>query len=92
MVIKVDRKWDNIRIEQVEEVVFNVARMLNVERCVLTQSSVQQGCAQLTLLVPSYLPDTVLPLIAQQEASVVEIRVTDLQCRSYHFSRQVTHP
>ena len=79
MVIKVDRKWENVRIEQVEEVVFNVARMLNVERCVLTPSSVQQGCAQMTLLVPSYLPDTVLPLIAQQEASVVEIGVTALR-------------
>ena len=92
MVMKVDRKWDNIRIEQVEEVVFNVARILNVERHVLTLKSVQQGCAQLTLVVPSYLPDAVLPLTAQQETSMVEIGVTDLQCRSYHFSQQVTHP
>ena len=92
MVMKVDRKWDNIRIEQVEEVVFNVARILNVERHVLTLKSVQQGCAQLTLVVPSYLPDAVLPLTAQQEASMVEIGVTDLQCGSYHFSQQVTYP
>ena len=43
--VKMVRKWDNIQIEQVEEVVFNVARILNVERCVLTLSSAQQGCA-----------------------------------------------
>ena len=92
MDIKVDREWDNIRIEQLEEVVFNVARILDVQRHVLMLSSVQQGCAQLTLLVPSYLPDAVLPLTAQQEASMVEIGVTDLQCGSYHFSQQVTHP
>ena len=92
MIMKVDREWDNIRIEQVEEVVFNVARILNVARHVLMLSSVQQGCAQLTLLVPSYLPDAVLPLTAQQEASMVKMGVTDLQCGSYHFSQQVTHP
>jgi len=92
MVMKVDREWDNIRIEHVEEVVFNVARILNVQRHVLTLTSVQYGCAQLTLLVPSYLPDAVFPLTAQQEASMVEIGVTDLQCRSYHFSQQVTFP
>jgi len=92
LVMKVDREWENIRIEQVEEVVFNVARILNVERHVLMLSSVHQGCAQLTLLVPSYLPDALLPLTAQQEASMVEIGVTDLQCGSYHFSQQVTHP
>jgi len=92
MVMKVDREWDNIRIEHVEEVVFNVARILNVQRHVLTLSSVQYGCAQLTLLVPSYLPDAVFPLTAQQEAFMVEIGVTHLQCRSYHFSHQVTHP
>ena len=31
------------------------------------------------------------PLTAEQEAAMMEIGVTDLQCGSYHFSQQVTH-
>lgn len=89
MVIKVDREWDDIRIEQVEEVLFNVAQILNVRRYLLKLSSVDQGCVQLTVLVPSYIPDAMFPLTAEQEAALIGIGVTDLQCESYHFCFKV---
>ena len=92
IVMKVDREWDDIRIEQLEEVVFNVARILNVRRYLLMLSSVEQGCVQLTLVVPSYFPDAAFPLTSEQEAAMTEMGVTDLQCGSYHFSRQVCRP
>lgn len=90
MVLKVDRVWDDIRVEQLEEVVFNVARILKVRRCLLMLSSVKHGCAQLTLHVPSYIPDEVFPLTADQEAAMSEIGVIDLQCGSYNFPQQVS--
>ena len=89
MVLKVDKEWESIQIEQLEEVIFNLANILKVKRHALHLYSIENGCVQLTLTVPSYIPDEVFPLTAEQEAAVAEIGVTDLQCGSYHFSQQV---
>ena len=91
MVMMVDREWNGIRIEQLEEVVINVARILNAPRYLIKLSSVEHGCVQLTLLVPSYFPDAVFPLTAEQEAAMKEMGVTDLHCGSYHFYFQVNY-
>ena len=89
MVMMVDREWNGIRIEQLEEVVINISQILIVPRYLIKLSSVEHGCVQLTMLVPSYFPDAVFPLTAEQEAAMKEMGVTDLQCGSYHFYFQV---
>ena len=89
MVLKVDREWKDIRLKQLEDVIFSLANILEVPRHALHLHSIQDGCVQLSLTIPSYVPDEVFPLTAEQEAAVAEIGVTDLQCGSYHFSQQV---
>jgi len=89
LVMKVDRKWEDIRIEELEEVVFNLARILKVSRHTLHLCSVENGCVQLTLLVPNNIPDAVFPLTTEQKEAMREIGVIELQCGAYHFSCQV---
>ena len=55
--MKVDRKWEEFRIEELEEVIFNLACILKVSRHTLHLCSVGNGCVQLTLLVPNNIPD-----------------------------------
>ena len=89
MIVKVDREWTIIQIQQLEEVVCCLARILKVRRDILKLTCAESGCVQLTLLVPSYIPDAVLPLTAEQESAILEMGVTELQCETYHFSCQV---
>lgn len=91
MVMKIDRKWEEIRIEQLEEVVFDIACILKVSRQTLHLRCVENGCVQLTLLVPSDIPGEVFPLTTEQEAAMRDMGVIDIQCGSYHFSCEVFH-
>ena len=89
MIVKVDREWEVIHIQQLDEVVFSLARILKVRREILKLVCAESGCVQLTLLVPSYIPDAVFPLTTEQETAMKEMGVLDLQCGTYHFSCQV---
>lgn len=91
MVMKIDRKWEEIRIEQLEEVVFEIACILKVSRPTIHLCSVENGCVQLTILVPNDIPEEVFPLTTEQEAAMRDMGVTDIQCGSYHFSCEVFH-
>ena len=91
MIVKVDEKWEEIRIEQLEEVIFNLADELQVPRNTLHLCTVENGCLQLTLLVPRYIPDEVFPLTTEQEGALRKIGVTALQCGTYNFPCQVVH-
>ena len=68
LVMKVDRKWEGIRIKELEEVVFNLARILKVSRHILHLCSVENGCVQLTLLVPNNMEQKE----AMREIGVIE--------------------
>jgi len=90
MIMKIDRKWEDIQVQELEEVIYNLARILKVERHALHLRCVENGCVQLTLMVPSYIPDEVFPLNRTQEAALREMGVVSLQCDddSCHFSSQ----
>ena len=90
MVLKVDRKWESIQIEQLEEVILNLAHILKVRRRTLHLYSIENGCVQLTLTIPSYISEELFPLTTEEEMNLMEMGVTDLQCGNYHFSQQVT--
>ena len=91
LAFKIDRNWEKIQIEQLEEVIFNLAHILEVQRAILHLYCVKEGSVQLTLLVPSYIPGTVFPLTTKQEEAMLEMGISDLWCGTYHFSCQVFH-
>ena len=88
MVLKVDKEWKDIQLQQLEEVILSLANILKVPRHALHLYSIENGCVQLTLTVPDYIPDVLFPL---DTTDMVEIGLVDLQCGNYHFSQQVTH-
>jgi len=88
MVLKVDREWKDIQLEQLEEVLLSLAHILKVKRYALHLYSIENGCVQLTLTVPDYNPDVIFPL---DTTDMVEIGVVDLQCGNYTFTQQVMH-
>ena len=89
LIMKVDSEWEEIRIEQLEEVVINIARILKVSRHTLHLSSVEKGCVQVTFMVPNHIPAAVFPLSTEQETAMMKMGVIDIHCESYHFSCQV---
>ena len=86
MIIKVDEKWEEIQIKQLEEVIFDLADKLEVQRHTLHLYTVENGCVQLTLLVANNIPDAVFPLTTEQKEAVREIGVIELHCDTYHLS------
>ena len=91
IIMKVDRKWEEILIKELKEVTFNLARIIDVPRHTLYLCSVENGCVKLTFLVPNYIPDAVFPLTPKQETGMRDMGVIDLQCGTYHFPCQVAH-
>lgn len=91
MIMKVDRKWEKIRFKELEELVFNLARVLDVPRHTLHLHTVENRCVQLTIMVPSYIPDMIFPLTTKQEAAMWKMKVIDFQCGTYHISCQVLY-
>ena len=91
MVAKVDKKWAYIRLDQLEEILFNIALILNIPRSTLYLYTVDKGCVQLTILMPSYIPDALFPLTAEQEVAMVKMRVTFLHCKNYLFLPSELH-
>ena len=89
MIVKVDRKWEEIRIEDLKEVIFTLARIIKVSRHTLRLCCVDKGCVQLTLLVPSNIPDAVFPLTSEQEAAILKMKVSAIQCGTHNLSSQV---
>ena len=66
VLIRMDRRWEEIRIEDLDEVLSTLARELNIPRYTLQLISAENQCVQLTLLVPSYIPDTIFFLTTKQ--------------------------
>ena len=91
MIIKVDSEWDAIRIQDLQEVVFTIAHILNVSRHTLYLCCVKKGCVQLMFMVPNYISDEIFPLTSEQETAMMEMGVSSLQCGSCYFSCQVVH-
>jgi len=91
MVVKVDRKWMDIRLDQLEEILFNIARILGIPRRTLYLYTVDKGCVQLTLLTPCYIPDALFPLTAEKEGAMTKMGVTFLHCENYLFLPSEMH-
>lgn len=89
LIMKVDKEWEEIRIEQLEEVLFDISGILKISRHTLHLCSVENGCVQLTFLVPNHIPAALFPLSTEQEVAMMKMGVFDLKCGSYHFACQV---
>lgn len=93
--LKVDEEWRSARVSQIPFIKDTVAQILKVKRHTIYLCSVDNGCVEITLLVPKLVAETVFPLSHSKEVALGEKGVLQLQCGSYQFAKSssgdVTH-
>ena len=85
LVMKVDRKWSIARVKQLTRIRNTVAKILKVKKHTLYLRTVENGCFQMTFLVPEFVAATVFPLKfpTEQKAALLEAGVIKLHCDGY---------
>ena len=85
LVLKVDKKWSVARVEQLTRIRNTVAKILKVKKHTLYLRTVENGCFQMTFLVPEFVAATVFPLLfpTEQKAALLEAGVIELHCDGY---------
>jgi len=84
-VLKVDKKWSVARVEQLTHIRNTVAKILKVKKHTLYLRTVENGCFQMTFLIPEFVAATVFPLLfpTEQKAALLEAGVIELHCDGY---------
>ena len=85
LVLKVDKKWEVVDVKQVVQIQNTVADILKIEKCTLYLRTVENGCFQMTFLIPEFVAATVFPLKfpREQKAALLEAGVIELHCDGY---------
>lgn len=85
LVLKVDKKWEVVRVEQLIHIQNTVACILKIEKCNLYLRTVQNGCLQMIFLIPEQVAAAVFPLKfpTEQKAALLETGVLQLHCDGY---------
>ena len=84
--VKIDEEWSKIRIEQLEEVMDCLGRILKVQRHTLYLRTVNKGCVELIILAPN-MASSLFPLSTEQETFLSEAKIVSLCCNDYHFCK-----
>ena len=83
MLVKVDKDWEGIHLEQIWEFHHNIATILNLPPDVLYLSSVSKGCICLKFLIPDSISGYVIPLCKLQKKALAAAGVFMLKCGKY---------
>ena len=83
MLVKVDRAWEGIRLEQIWEFHYNIATILKLPPHVLYLSSVSKGCICLKFMIPYSISGYAIPLRTSQKKALAEAGVFMLKCGTY---------
>ena len=86
--LKYDETWSSIRIEQLQEVKYNLAKILKIQMRALLLESVEKGCIQLTFTTPKSITEQIFPLTSEQERLLSESQVLQLHFEEYSFHSQ----
>ena len=85
--LKVDEEWRNARVSQIAFIKDTVATILKVKKHTIYLCSVDNGCVEITLLVPKLVAETVFPLSHSKEVALGKLGVLQLRCSSYQFTK-----
>ena len=86
VMIKIDKNWSTVRLEELEDLTWICADILEIQRPTLHLRSIEDGCVELHYLVPTFVTDAVFPLTLLQEAALVKAEVLRLHTKYYLFS------
>ena len=88
--VKLDLEYEQCKLEELEELQYRLtsALELNIYCCLLSKTA--EGCFEVTFLIPEYVQRTIFPLTAEQENSLIELKVLKIVCGDYeqNFKKQ----
>ena len=90
VMVKVDRRWDAIRVQQLAFLRRCIARVLCLNEHTLYLCTVEKGCVQLLFLVPAFVAEAIFPPTVQQELALTRSGILQLTCGDYHFPMLVS--
>ena len=85
MLVKVDKAWEGIHLEQIWEFHHNIAKILKLSPHVLYLSSVSKGCICLKFMIPDSISGYAIPLRTLQKEALVAAGVFMLKCGKYSW-------
>ena len=85
LVLKVDKKWNKVRVKQLKRIQRTIAEILKMKKHTLYLRTVENGCFQMTFLIPEFVAATVFPLQfpTEQKTALLEAGVIELHCDGY---------
>ena len=84
--VKVDSRYENYTVEQIEDFRHQLSEILGVSpQGILRLCRVDKGCFQLMFQVPTFVKQEIFPLSGEQEESLAAMGVIRLTCGEYQF-------
>ena len=84
--VKLDFEYEECKLEEIEALQHRLTSALNINIYCCLLSKTMEGCFELTFLIPEYVQRTIFPLTAEQESSLIELKVLKIVCGDYEQS------
>ncbi len=89
MIVKLDSSYDNCEISRLKLFEWNLSSILNLNDVVLKLVKINDGCIELTFLLPSFITSDIFPLSTDQERALQSQGVLQLHCGNVHYQAEV---
>ena len=87
--VMLDSSYDDCDVGHLKKLQEKLSNLLKLKRGVLRLRKVRKGSIQVLFQIPDVITDIIFPLSPDQESALRELRVTQLDCRNYHFRAKV---
>ncbi len=89
MIVKLDSSYDNCELSRLKLFEWNLSSILNLNDVVLKLVKIDDGCIELTFLLPSFITSDIFPLSTDQERALQSQGVLQLHCGDVHYQAEV---
>ncbi len=89
MIVKIDSSYDNCEMGRLKLFEWNLSSILNLNDGVLKLGTFDDGCVELTFLLPSFVTSDIFPLSTDQEHALQSLGVLQLHCGDVHYPAEV---
>ncbi len=89
MIVKLDSSYDNCEMSRLKLFESNLSSILNLKDGVLKLCKIDDGCIELTFLLPSFITSDIFPLSTDQERALHSQGVLQLHCGDVNYTAEV---
>ena len=91
LIIKLDSSYEKSTLSSIKDLEVRLSQTLKVHTCLLNLCSIERGCIKLTFQIPYFLLETIFPLSAEQERSLIDEGIIQLICGKFRFPNRQNH-